>query len=200
MSTPDRLAEPTLPPDPSQADYGAQVYWLSCLPCHGDRGQGLTDEFRAAYPPEEQYCWERGCHGENPYESGFTLPKSIPAVISPQALAKFSDAAQLQAYIRAAMPFWKPGSLSDDEAWRVTAFLLRQNGLWDGTGELDASNAAGVRILRQTPTLPPTPQQVQVEERSGTAFPAAPLAALGILLLIVVLLVVLKKRQNKATI
>ncbi|GAB4449124.1 MAG: hypothetical protein OHK0041_10140 [Anaerolineales bacterium] len=199
MPTPDRLAEPTLPPTPSQADYGAQVYWLSCLPCHGDRGQGLTDEFRAAYPPEEQYCWERGCHGENPYESGFTLPTSIPAVIAPQALAKFSDAAQLQAYIRAAMPFWKPGSLSDDEAWRVTAFLLRQNGLWQGTGELDASNAAGVRILRQTPTLPPTPQQVQVEERSGTAFPAA-LAALGILLLIVVLLVVLKKRQNKATI
>ncbi|GAB4455007.1 MAG: hypothetical protein Kow0070_02500 [Anaerolineales bacterium] len=201
MPTPDRLAEPTLPPTPSQADYGAQVYWLSCLPCHGDRGQGLTDEFRAAYPPEEQYCWERGCHGENPYESGFTLPKSIPAVIAPEALAKFSDAAQLQAYIRAAMPFWKPGSLSDDEAWRVTAFLLRQNGLWEGTGELNASNAAGVRILRQTPTLPPTAEQAQVEERGGTISPAAlPLAVLGLLLLIVVLLVVLKKRQNKATI
>lgn len=199
MPTADRLAEPTLPPAPTQADYGAQVYWLSCLPCHGDRGQGLTDEFRAAYPPEEQYCWERGCHGENPYESGFTLPKFIPAVIAPQALAKFSDAAQLQAYIRAAMPFWKPGSLSEEEAWRVTAYLLRQNGLWDGSGELNASNAAGVRIQRQTPTPPPTAQQPQVQERSGAlswGLSAAALVVLGLGLL----LVFLKKRQNKATI
>jgi cytochrome c len=197
MPTPDRLAEPTLPPTPSQADYGAQVYWLSCLPCHGDRGQGLTDEFRAAYPPEEQYCWERGCHGENPYESGFTLPKTIPAVIAPQALSKFSDAAQLQAYIRAAMPFWKPGSLTDEDAWRVTAYLLRGNGLWDGAGELNASNAAAIRILRQTPTLPPTPQQAQVEERSAVTSEAALLVGLVTLLGI---LLVLKKRQNKTTI
>lgn len=192
--TPDRLVEPTLPPAPAQADYGAQVYWLSCLPCHGDRGQGLTDEFRAAYPPEEQYCWERGCHGENPYESGFTLPQSIPAVIAPQALAKFSDAAQLQAYIRAAMPFWKPGSLSDEESWRVTAYLLRQNGLWEGAAELNASNAAAVRIQRQTPTPPPTPQQTQVQERSGAfswGIPTAALVVLGLSLL----LVFLKKRR-----
>jgi cytochrome c len=200
MPTPDRLAEPTLPPAPSQADYGAQVYWLSCLPCHGDRGQGLTDEFRAAYPPEEQYCWERGCHGENPYESGFTLPRVIPAVVAPQALAKFSDAAQLQAYIRAAMPFWKPGSLTDEEAWRVTAFLLRQNGLWNGAGELDASNAAGIRILRQTPTPPPTPQQAQVQERSGTVSWETTAIAAFLVLLISLALVFLKKRQNKATI
>ena len=73
--TADRLAEPTLPAAPSQADHGAQVYWLSCMPCHGDQGQGLTDEFRATYPPEEEYCWESGCHGANPYESGFTIPK-----------------------------------------------------------------------------------------------------------------------------
>jgi mono/diheme cytochrome c family protein len=199
MPTPDRLAEPTLPPVPSQADYGAQVYWLSCLPCHGDRGQGLTDEFRAAYPPEEQYCWERGCHGENPYESGFTLPKAIPAVIAPQALAKFSDAAQLQAYIRAAMPFWKPGSLTEEEAWRVTAYLLRQNGLWEGIEELNASNAAEIRILRETPTPPPTAEQAQVEERSGVVSWGMMVAAL-VILGGILLLVFLKKRQNKATI
>jgi mono/diheme cytochrome c family protein len=187
MPTPDRLAEPTLPPAPSQADYGAQVYWLSCLPCHGDRGQGLTDEFRAAYPPEEQYCWERGCHGENPYESGFTLPKSIPAVIAPGALQKFSNAAVLYAYIRGAMPFWKPGSLTDEEAWSVTAFILRQNGLWDGAGELNASNASEIKIQREPPTPLPTPPQAQVEERSGAAFPLALFGA-ALALLVVALL------------
>lgn len=154
--TPDRLAEPTVPASPSQADLGAQVYWLSCLPCHGDRGQGLTDEFRAAYPPEEQYCWERGCHGDVPYEGGFKLPMTIPGVVGDEALAKFADAAQLESYIRAAMPFWKPGSLTEEESWKVTAFVLRSNGLWNGTEELGPQNASRVKIQRGAATPAPT--------------------------------------------
>ena len=198
MPTPDRLAEPTLPPSPSQADYGAQVYWLSCLPCHGDKGQGLTDEFRETYPPEEQYCWERGCHGPNPYESGFTIPKVIPAVIGADAISNFSNAAQLYGYIRAAMPFWKPGSLTDDEAWRVTAFIMRANGLWDGIGELNASNASEFSIPRGTPTPLVTPQPVQVEERGG-GNPWFILVG-GSVLLLLLLFFILKKIQNKTTI
>ncbi len=127
-STPDRLARPTLPPHPSQADQGAQVYWLFCLPCHGDRGQGLTDEFRQTYPPEDRNCWTKGCHGERPYEHGFTLPKQIPPLIGPGALSRFSNAYQLKTYIQATMPYWKPASLTDEQAWQVTAFLIRQNG------------------------------------------------------------------------
>jgi len=197
MPTPDRLAEPTLPPTPSQADYGAQVYWLSCLPCHGDKGQGLTDEFRKTYPPEEEYCWERGCHGPNPYESGFTIPTTIPAVIGSDAINNFSDAAQLNSFIRAAMPFWKPGSLTEDEAWRVTAFLMRENGLWNGIGELNASNAAEIRIPRGTPTPFVTPEQVQVEERSGMN---SGMIILAVFFILLVLFFTLKNIRNKATI
>jgi mono/diheme cytochrome c family protein len=197
MPTPDRLAEPTLPPAPSQADHGAQVYWLSCLPCHGDKGQGLTDEFRKTYPPEEEYCWERGCHGPNPYESGFTIPMTIPAVIAPDAISNFSDAAQLKTYIRVAMPYWKPGSLTEEETWRVTAFLMRENGLWNGVGELNASNAGEVKIPRGTPTPFVTPEQVQVEERSGGD---QWLMVIGALSIILILLFALKKIQNRATI
>jgi len=40
----DRLATPVMPPSPQPADYGRQVYYLNCMPCHGDVGQGLTDE------------------------------------------------------------------------------------------------------------------------------------------------------------
>lgn len=197
MPTPDRLAEPTLPPAPSQADYGAQVYWLSCLPCHGDKGQGLTDEFRETYPTEEQYCWERGCHGANPYESGFTIPTFIPGVIGPHAINKFADAAQLNSYIRAAMPYWKPGSLTEEEAWRVTAFIMRENGLWNGNGELNASNAGEVRIPRGTPTPFLTPQQVQVEEGGGMD---PWLSVFGALIILLLVFFALKKIQNKTTI
>ena len=181
-STVDRLAEPTLPAVPSQADHGAQVYWLSCMPCHGDVGQGLTDEFRATYPPEEEYCWESGCHGPNPYESGFSLPKKIPAVIGETTLAKFTDATQLHAYVRATMPFWKPGSLTEEESWRVTAFILRQNGLWDGTTELNASNAANVKIPRAAFLTPvATPAQDQVQRGVGVVGWILPVALLVVI-------------------
>lgn len=40
----DRLLAPPTVPAPNQADEGAQLYWLHCQPCHGDQGQGLTDE------------------------------------------------------------------------------------------------------------------------------------------------------------
>ena len=197
VPTTDRLAEPTLPASPSQADLGAQVYWLSCLPCHGDRGQGLTDEFRAAYPPEEQYCWERGCHGENPYESGFTIPMTIPGVVGPTALAKFASASQLNAYIRAAMPFWKPGSLSEEDAWKVTAYILRENGLWGGARELDETAAAGLLIGRGTPVPSLVPEQAQVRE-GGAFLPV--FALIGAVILLMVLFFILKKSRNKATI
>jgi len=198
VPTQDRLAEPTLPPSPSQADHGAQVYWLSCLPCHGDKGQGLTDEFRATYPPEEEYCWESGCHGANPYESGFSLPKKIPGVIGQSTLAKFADASQLNSYVRATMPFWKPGSLTEEDAWRVTAFVLRQNGLWSDTTQLNESNAASVEIPRGAFLTPiATPLQAEVPNGSGGN---GWIALIGVLLLFSALLFVLKKSRNTTTI
>jgi hypothetical protein len=196
--TPDRLAEPTLPAIPSQADYGAQVYWLSCMPCHGDQGQGLTDEFRATYPPEEEYCWESGCHGPNPYESGFTIPKKIPGLIGESTLAKFTDAAQLNAYVRATMPFWKPGSLTEEEAWRVTAFILRQNNLWDDSTELNPSSAAAAKIPRGaflTPVVTSPPADVQ----SGTVTSIWVVLA-GVIVIIFLVMFILKKFRNTTTI
>lgn len=155
----ERLAEPTLPARPLQADQGAQDYWLYCLPCHGDRGQGLTEEFRQTYPPDEVNCWQSGCHGKRPYENGFTLPTSIPPLIGTGALQKFENAAILRAYIFAAMPYWKPGSLTEEQSWRVTSFLLRENGKWAAQDELSASNADSLLVgpPRATPTPQPAP-------------------------------------------
>ncbi len=157
-STPtlDRLAQPTLPAVPSQADQGSQVYWLSCLPCHGDRGQGLTEEFRQTYPVEDQNCWVSGCHGNRPYDSGFTLPTAIPAVVGSNVLQNFETAASLRSYIFAAMPYWKPASLTEEETWQVTAFILRENKLWPASEELTASNAGSIPV--RPPVAIPTPQ------------------------------------------
>lgn len=176
--TPDRLAQPTLPALPSQADRGAQVYWLSCLPCHGDVGQGLTDEFRMTYPPEEQFCWESGCHGNKPYDSGFTIPKTIPAVIGAGALQKFPNAFVLHAYIKAAMPYWRPGMLTDEESWQVTAFLLRENRILSNDTELNETNAA--QIMVGLPIDTPTPQP-SFDAYGNLPFSIIPVMILGVL-------------------
>ncbi len=192
MPTPDRLAQPTLPAQPSQADRGAQVYWLSCLPCHGDKGQGLTQEFIETYPEEDHNCWASGCHGKNPYESGFTIPRTIPAVIGEGALQKFGNAAALRAYIKAAMPYWKPGSLTDEEAWQATAFLLRENGLWDARADLTSENAAEILLA---PSATPTPIVVQSSPRAFRGASAA-FAALASLILILASWNLLSKRRT----
>jgi cytochrome c len=168
MPTIDRLAEPTLPVEPAQADRGAQVYWLYCLPCHGDVGQGLTDEFRETYPPEDNNCWGRGCHGRNPYEGGFTLPTTVPQVIGPGSLTKFSTVANLNGFIRAAMPYEDPGVLTEEQAWQVTAFLLRENGI-EYDRDLVASNADQILLPWAVPTPTPTPPPSALSA-SGTGF------------------------------
>ena len=200
----ERLAEPTLPSSPTQADYGAYDYWLLCLPCHGDRGQGLTDEFRTTYPPEEQFCWERGCHGERPYENGFTLPAYVPPVIGPSAaLEKFSNAALLKAYISAAMPFWNPGSLTEEESWNIIAFLLRENGI-PLPGKLDLNTPEQILLsTAPTPTkILPTPTLASITDTDPEP-PADPsttrmlaLALLVSVLVIILVLVFVLRRQS----
>ena len=159
----DRLAKPTLPANPDIADKGAQDYWLYCSPCHGDKAQGLTDEFRKQYPVEDQFCWNSGCHGKRPYPNGWTIPRYVPALVGPLALKRFPNAAILKGFIQLKMPFQSPGILKDAEYWRLTAFLLKQNGYWDGKGVLNESTAAKIIIsadstfsLTPTPALTPT--------------------------------------------
>jgi mono/diheme cytochrome c family protein len=115
--------------NPTQADEGAQLFWLHCQPCHGDQGQGLTDEWRAQYPEEDQNCWDSGCHGNRPYESGFTLPTQVPAVIGGRSLERFETVGQVYSYVRAAMPFQDPGYLSEDIYLAITAYLARSHGV-----------------------------------------------------------------------
>ena len=195
VPTQDRLAKPTLPAIPSQADYGAQVYWLYCSACHGDKAQGLTDEFREQYPPEDQNCWKSHCHGNVTYENGFKIPKVVPQLIGPGSLAKFPTAASLYAFMRAAMPFQKPNSLTEEQYYQIVAFLLRQNAMIDMQTEVNASNATAIVVSRATPTI--TPQQAKVPNGSGKN---SWVILIGVLLLFSVLLFVLKKSRNTTTI
>ena len=139
--TVDRLAAPPMPEKPTQADQGATVYYQVCMACHGDRGQGLTDEWREVWG-EDANCWQSECHASNHPTPGFTLIRTCcKAVIGPGTLARFKNGQELFEYNSTMMPWWNPGYLTVDEFWQVTNFLMRaHNAIPDGV-TLDAGNA-----------------------------------------------------------
>lgn len=137
----DRLAAPPLPEQPTQADLGAHVYYQVCMACHGDRGQGLTEEWRLVW--EEDYdCWQSECHGNDHPPHGFSFPETCcTAVIGPGTLATYSNGQELFDYTVETMPWWNPGYLKTEEFWQVTAFLMRSNGAIPDGVVLDKGNA-----------------------------------------------------------
>jgi mono/diheme cytochrome c family protein len=146
-----------LPPDATQLQHGAEIYRLVCSACHAHSGEGLTDAWRATWHPEDQNCWQSKCHAANHPPDGFELPIA-PAVIGRQALAPFQTAADLRAYIQATMPWQDPNSMTEEEGWAVTAYVIKLNRM--NPGELlNADNAAEIRLHPESaqPTATPAP-------------------------------------------
>ncbi len=125
----DRLAIPSLPAHPTASQTGRFLYYFDCMPCHGDHGQGLTDEWRQAWVEDHQNCWGRGCHSGRPGDEGFPLPRFIPPVIGGAgALSGLADAGELEAYLRRTHPPQNPGGLADVDYRNLTAYLWEANG------------------------------------------------------------------------
>jgi len=104
-----------LPPGRGTSAQGAIVYEQKCQNCHGERGAGQ---------PNDRLV---GGHG--------TLASKTPirtvGSYWPYATTLFD-------YVRRAMPYTQSHSLSDDEVYAVTAYLLHLNGI---IGESDVVNA-----------------------------------------------------------
>ncbi len=169
------ILEPYLPENPLLADKGAAKYWAVCMACHGDRGQGLTDEWRERGFGEDMNCWQSKCHGASHPPEGFALVRVVPPAIGPTTLRRFTTAAELHDYLLAKMPWWKPGSLTSEEAWQLTAFLLREDGLYPRNQEFNIKEAGSIPVH--------LPYHPQTEQRAGqwVLFGSLGLAALLLL-------------------
>ena len=104
-----------LPPGGGTAVTGAAVYEQKCQACHGAKGAGQ---------PNDRLVGGQG-----------TLASKTPVRTIgsywPYATTVFD-------YVRRAMPYIQPQSLSNDEVYAVTAYLLHLNGI---IGEQDEINA-----------------------------------------------------------
>jgi mono/diheme cytochrome c family protein len=162
-----RFAPPAVTPENSQADLGALTYYQICMACHGDRGQGLTEEWRAEWG-EDANCWKSRCHASNHPVEGFELPRNSPAVLGAGTLLTYSTAWDLYTRIAETMPWWNPQSLSEEQAWAITAYLMRTR---DELPEGIVLSAGRAPVLRLHQDPPP-----HVDPRPGALFLAALLA------------------------
>lgn len=156
-----RLARPPMSDPPTQVGLGHYAYYLSCMVCHGDRGQGLVDEWRSVLDPEDQNCWQSKCHAANHPPEGFRLPRNAPAIRGPGTLGAYQTAADLHAYVRETMPWPFPGILEDAQYWQLTAYLADANGVDWGTAPLGPDNAA--RILMQPGLIQSHRPSIEIE-------------------------------------
>jgi mono/diheme cytochrome c family protein len=140
--TPDILDVPVMPENPTEVQVGEVVYYYNCMPCHGDHGQGLTDEFRQIWVEDHQNCWAVGCHGGRVSDEGFPIPKYVPAVSArPDQLMRFASPENLFDYLQSYHPPQRPGALEDEEYWAVTALLLFENQRLESDGRVGLQQA-----------------------------------------------------------
>ena len=152
-----RLDKPNVVSEvPNQLEAGSLKYWGVCMACHGDKGQGLTEEWKDAFGEEDRNCWQSNCHGPDHPPQGFLIPKDkiIPSVAGLGSLARFKNAQELHDYILASMPWWDPGQLTDTEAWEVTAYILDMHNVLPDEFVLNDENASA--IMTQYAVQPPT--------------------------------------------
>lgn len=125
-----------LPAGEGTADSGAPLYRRRCSSCHGLRGEGgtanpLVGAEPAGIPPfgPEYESWRRG-RADTPMTIGNYWPY----------------ATTLFDYIRRAMPTAEPGSLSADQVYGLTAWLLAANGIIDDADVLNAETLPQVEM------------------------------------------------------
>lgn len=125
-----------LPPGQGTVQEGSKVYARACAHCHGATGV------------------------EGPYNVLVgSLPRdSFPFARDPEIVATIGNywpyATTVFDYIRRSMPFDDPGSLSDEQVYALTAWLLWRNGLIDEDAVMDAKTLPAVEMPAKSHFVP----------------------------------------------
>jgi cytochrome c len=103
---------------------GQALYQRLCVACHGPEGSGATADELA------------GGQGRT---SPYVPPDKNIGTYWPYATTLFD-------FLRRAMPMDRPGRLTDDETYALTAYLLHLNGLLPAAEVLDAARLMRIRM------------------------------------------------------
>ena len=129
-----------LPPGQGTAVEGAKIFAEKCAMCHGDQAKGGVAPF---YP---------SLVGGQPLTNGIETPKTIANY--------YAYATTIFDYTRRAMPYNAPRSLSDNEVYALTAYILSQNKLIGETDVMDAKTLPKVKMPNRDNFILPYPDRI----------------------------------------
>ncbi len=129
-----------LPPGNGTAAQGAKVYAEKCVACHAEGGKGGGSPGAGALA------------GGAPLANGIDTAKTIGNYY-PYATTVFD-------YTRRAMPFNMPRSLTDDEVYALTAYILALNKLIGENDVMDAKTLPQVKMPNRDNFIIPYPDRI----------------------------------------
>ena len=112
-----------LPPGSGTPEQGAKIFAMKCAACHGPEGKGGTNAALV---------------GGRPLTEGIDTPKTI---------ANFwAHATTLFDFTRRAMPWQAPRTLTNDEVYALTAYILSLNKIIGPSEVMNAQTLPKVRM------------------------------------------------------
>lgn len=99
------------------------------MTCHGDQGQGLTDEFRDIWESDHQNCWARGCYAGRSGDFEFPIPTIVPTVVDDDHLSQFASLQDLADFLKATHPPQSLRILKAEEYYAIAFFVFSMNGI-----------------------------------------------------------------------
>jgi cytochrome c len=123
-----------LPPGSGTPAQGAKIYVEKCISCHGENGTGKP--FAALV-------------GGTPLTNGIETPKTI---------ANFWGYSTIVFdFIRRAMPFQQPRTLTNDEVYSLSAYILALNKIIDDKDVMNAETLPKVKMPNRDGFMPRFP-------------------------------------------
>ena len=126
-----------LPPGSGTPAQGAKIYVEKCVACHGENGTGKP--FAALV-------------GGAPLTSGIETPKTIHNFWGYSTIV-FD-------FVRRAMPFQQPRTLSNDEVYALTAYILALNKIIGDNDTMNAQTLPKVRMPNRDGFIVKFPDQM----------------------------------------
>jgi S-disulfanyl-L-cysteine oxidoreductase SoxD len=129
-----------LPAGSGTAAQGAAIFAQKCSACHGEAAKGGVMPYWPALV------------GGQPLTNGIDTVKTIANY--------YAYATTIFDYVRRAMPYNVPRSLTDDEVYALTAYLLAQNKLIGEGDVMDAKTLPQVKMPNRDNFIMPYPDRI----------------------------------------
>lgn len=129
-----------LPPGSGSYAQGREIYQAKCIACHGAKLEGTK-------------------LGDKLIGGRDTLVNNSPAKAPVKTVESYWPyASTLYDYVKRAMPFNAPGSLSDDEVYALTAYILGEANIVPKGAVMNAATLPAVQMPNRNGFVSPDPR------------------------------------------